>query len=100
MLPFSTVPYCIPLLPSLLNKSLNHVRAMAVMKSDRPQDPNNNGQGGMPVNTEEIDSVYETRVTGLSIHALVLASLGLLPLLRGIPMAVVSGIFLYLGRKV
>lgn len=42
----------------------------------------------------------ETRLTGLGIHALVLSSVGLLPLLRRIPTAVISGIFLYLGRTV
>ncbi|CAM9850277.1 unnamed protein product, partial [Choristocarpus tenellus] len=73
-------------------QSLNHVRAMATVNVDKES------AGGAKV--EEIQSVYETRVTGLGIHTLVLASLGLLPLLRGIPMPVVSGIFLYLGRKV
>lgn len=42
----------------------------------------------------------ETRVTGLGIHALVLSSVGLLPYLRRIPIPVISGIFLYLGRTV
>lgn len=50
--------------------------------------------------SEEIESVCETRATGFCVHALVLASLALLPQLAKIPMAVVSGIFLYLGRKV
>ena len=42
----------------------------------------------------------ETRVTGLGIHAMVLSSVGLLPFLRRIPIPVISGIFLYLGRTV
>lgn len=44
--------------------------------------------------------MFETRTTGFCVHALVLGSLALLPQLGKIPMAVVSGIFLYLGRKV
>ncbi len=44
--------------------------------------------------------MMETRLTGLGIHALVLSSIGLLPLLRRIPIPVISGIFLYLGRTV
>lgn len=50
--------------------------------------------------SEEIASIFETRATGFCVHALVLGSLALLPQLGKIPMAVVSGIFLYLGRKV
>lgn len=72
-------------------QSLNHVRstANAVTVSD-------------PVHgiKEEITDVMETRLTGLGIHFLVLASVLLLPYLRRIPLAVISGIFLYLGRKV
>lgn len=44
--------------------------------------------------------MMETRLTGLGIHALVLSSIALLPYLRLIPTPVISGIFLYLGRKV
>jgi HCO3- transporter family len=47
-----------------------------------------------------IQDVCENRLTGFSIHALILASIGMLPVLKRIPMPVVSGIFLYLGRKV
>lgn len=50
--------------------------------------------------SEIIESIHETRLTGFCVHALVLGSLALLPQLAKIPMAVVSGIFLYLGRKV
>lgn len=54
----------------------------------------------MGVRSEIIESMHETRLTGFCVHALVLGSLALLPQLAKIPMAVVSGIFLYLGRKV
>ncbi|CEM37273.1 unnamed protein product [Vitrella brassicaformis CCMP3155] len=48
----------------------------------------------------KIASVTENRLTGFMTHACILFSVGLLSVLRNIPMSVVSGIFLYLGRKV
>lgn len=96
-------------------QSLNHVRAMTT--TERIEDPDGSSK-------DRIIDVCETRVTGcvltalsvppapqvrlltgllllrLTIHALILASIFSLPLLRLIPMPVVSGIFLYLGRKV
>jgi len=47
-----------------------------------------------------IRSVVETRLSGLVLHSMILGSVCLLPLLKNIPMPVISGIFLYLGRKV
>eukprot|EP01038_Epipyxis_sp_PR26KG_P011681 gene11681-15642_t len=44
-------------------------------------------------------TILETRVTGFVIHLLILSSLLTLPLLKMIPIPVISGIFLYLGRK-
>lgn len=58
------------------------------------------GKGDVKQEEEETATVMETRLTGLGIHALVLSSIGLLPLLRRIPIPVISGIFLYLGRTV
>ena len=50
--------------------------------------------------TSEIFSdVIETRLTGLVIHGAILSSLFLLPFLGNIPVPVISGIFLYLGKK-
>ncbi|CAM9912680.1 unnamed protein product, partial [Ectocarpus sp. 6 AP-2014] len=72
-------------------QSLNHVRQMATFE------PATSAAGGR---SETIESMHETRLTGFCVHALVLGSLALLPQLGKIPMAVVSGIFLYLGRKV
>ena len=72
-------------------QSLNHVRAMADIEYIE------RGQLGKE---EVIKQVAETRLTGFTIHALILGSLGLLSTLRCIPMPVVAGIFLYLGRKV
>lgn len=48
----------------------------------------------------EISSVIETRLSGLVLHSMILSSLALLPVLKRIPMPVISGVFLYLGRKV
>jgi HCO3- transporter family len=48
---------------------------------------------------ETIDNITETRLTGFVIHGAILGSLLLLPLLAHIPVPVISGIFLYLGRK-
>jgi hypothetical protein len=53
----------------------------------------------MPSGAETIDNITETRLTGFVIHGAILGSLLLLPLLGHIPVPVISGIFLYLGRK-
>ena len=44
--------------------------------------------------------IMESRVTGFTIHAMILSSLLRLPLLSFIPIPVISGIFLYLGLKI
>lgn len=68
-------------------QSMNHVRAMTSRKFDEKT-------GEM-----EIDHVTETRATGFAIHAMLAATIGLLPLLTHLPIPVVSGVFLFLGRK-
>jgi hypothetical protein len=68
-------------------QSLNHVRAMAQTHFDEE------------TNKIEIDSVTETRVTGFTIHLLLASTVMLLPVIRKIPIPVVSGVFLFLGRK-
>ena len=68
-------------------QSLNHVRAMTTNRF--------NEKTGEP----EIVDVTETRLTGFTVHALILATLGILPLLGFVPIPVVSGVFLFLGRK-
>lgn len=47
----------------------------------------------------EITEVTETRVTGFAIHAMITATLLILPVLKYVPIPVVSGVFLFLGRK-
>jgi HCO3- transporter family len=68
-------------------QSLNHVRAMTETRYN--------------IDTEETEivSVTETRFTGFTVHALLAATVGLLPVLGFVPIPVVSGVFLFLGRK-
>jgi len=68
-------------------QSMNHVKAMTRMKF------NQNTQ------TVEVEKVTETRTTGFVIHAMLAATVGLLPTLRFLPIPVVSGVFLFIGRK-
>jgi len=72
-------------------QSLNHIRALAYVNT--VTDTNDSQPH------EVITGVLETRLTGFLIHALVLSSFVLLPMLRLIPMAVISGLFLFLGRN-
>jgi len=68
-------------------QSMNHVKAL----TDSEYNPE----------TEEIEivDVTETRLTGFVVHALIACSLLLLPIIRVIPIPVVSGVFLFLGTK-
>jgi len=68
-------------------QSLNHVRAMTTNRFNEK------------TGEAEIVDVIETRLTGFTVHALILSTLGLLPLLGFVPIPVVSGVFLFLGRK-
>lgn len=68
-------------------QSMNHVRAMAEQKFNEE------------TNQMEITEVTETRLTGFVIHALLASTVLLLPLIKKIPIPVVSGVFLFLGRK-
>lgn len=68
-------------------QSMNHVRAMAETKFNEE------------TNQMEITEVTETRMTGFVIHAMLASTVMLLPLIKKIPIPVVSGVFLFLGRK-
>jgi hypothetical protein len=68
-------------------QSLSHLKAMTETRF--------NDATGEP----EIVDVTETRVTGFFVHALLACTLGILPLLGYVPIPVVSGVFLFLGRK-
>ena len=68
-------------------QSMNHVRAMA------------NYEYNEETKKMEITEVTETRMTGFVIHAMLASTILLLPLIKKIPIPVVSGVFLFLGRK-
>lgn len=69
-------------------RSLNHVRSLATFEEVV-------SRGGDT--KERIIHVRENRVTGLAIHLLIGCSLLLLPVLQYVPMAVLYGVFLYMG---
>ncbi|KAI0560227.1 anion transporter [Gracilaria domingensis] len=64
-------------------QSLTHVQALAEVESRNGRD--------------EIVSIQENRLTAFFVHAAILCSLFLLPVVSRIPMAVISGLFLFLG---
>uniref|UniRef100_A0A7S1VPE3 Bicarbonate transporter-like transmembrane domain-containing protein n=1 Tax=Grammatophora oceanica TaxID=210454 RepID=A0A7S1VPE3_9STRA len=68
-------------------QSMNHVRAMT-------ESHFNETTGEV-----EITEVTESRFTGFAVHAMIAATVGILPLLHFVPIPVVSGVFLFLGRK-
>lgn len=68
-------------------RSLNHLRSLATTEEVT--------SGGET--RDRILHVQETRLTGFSIHLLLGLSLFLLPLLKSVPMAVLYGLFLFMG---
>mmetsp|Transcript_7729 Transcript_7729/g.9667 ORF Transcript_7729/g.9667 Transcript_7729/m.9667 type:complete len:196 (+) Transcript_7729:1-588(+) len=69
-----------PWLVAATVRSLAHLHALA--------DKDKNGK---------IESVYETRLTNLFVHSLILCSIFVLPWLKLIPVPVLYGVFLYMG---
>lgn len=67
--------------------AINHVRSLADTKVV--------GSGNQ--HKEVIDSVRENRVSPLMIHVLLAGSIFILPLIKLIPMAVLFGLFLFMG---
>jgi hypothetical protein len=67
--------------------SLNHVKALAEVEVK--------DAGGQK--REVITGVRENRVSPLAIHVMIAASILILPLIKLIPMAVLFGLFLYMG---
>ncbi len=78
----------LPWLVAATVRSLNHVRSLATTEEivDRSGSPH-----------AHILHVRENRVTGIAIHVLIGGSLLLLPVLKNVPLAVLFGLFLYMG---
>lgn len=75
----------LPLMCAGTVQSLAHVQALSTVEK-------RNGK-------EVITSVQENRLTAFFVHFGILSSLFLLPIVKRVPMAVVNGLFLYLGRN-
>jgi mannitol/fructose-specific phosphotransferase system IIA component (Ntr-type) len=78
----------LPWLTAATVRSLAHLRALSTVEDQLEPD----GQ-----TREHIVHVRETRLTGLAIHVMIGASLALLSVFHYIPMAVLYGLFLYMG---
>lgn len=78
----------LPWLVAATVRSLNHLHSLATIESVMTRDGDSR---------ERVLHVRETRVTGLAIHLLIGLSVFALPLLKTIPMAVLYGLFLFMG---
>lgn len=78
----------LPWLVAATVRSLAHVRGLSTFE----QVLRDNGEA-----SERITHVNENRITGLSIHLLIALSLLLLSTMKIVPMAVLYGIFLFMG---
>jgi len=78
----------LPWLVAATVRSLNHVRSLATIEEVVAR----NGE-----TRNRVIHVRENRLTGLTIHLSIGFSLLLLPLLKTIPMAVLYGLFLFMG---
>jgi len=78
----------LPWLVAATVRSLNHVRSLATVENVVNRDGDSR---------ERILHVQETRVTALAIHVLIGLSVLALPLLKMVPMAVLYGLFLFMG---
>ena len=78
----------LPWLVAATVRSLAHVRGLA--ETEEVVVPGGDTR-------DQVLRVQENRVTGLAIHVLIALSLLALPLLKVVPMAVLYGVFLYMG---
>jgi len=79
--------FALPWLVAATVHSLNHVKSLATMRTSQ--------NGGAA--HEVIDHVRENRISPLLIHVFIALSVLILPLIKLIPMAVLFGLFLYMG---
>ncbi|MEZ4332263.1 MAG: sodium bicarbonate transporter family protein [Myxococcota bacterium] len=79
--------FALPWIVAATVHSLNHVRSLATTEVVAA-----NG-----VQREVVRSVRENRLSGLAIHVLIGCSILILPLIQLIPMAVLFGLFLFMG---
>ena len=87
LLTFVNSLFGLPWLVAATVRSLNHVRACARFRTTE--------EGEV-----QIESMQENRITGLAIHSLIgCAILFFRPLLGQVPLAVLMGLFLYLGKS-
>jgi hypothetical protein len=78
----------LPWLVAATVRSLNHVRGLAQFKDIK----NKEGK-----TENKLISTRETRVSGLLIHLMLGGTLLVLPLIKQVPMAILYGLFLYMG---
>lgn len=78
----------LPWLVAATVRSLNHVRSLATVEEVVAHDGST---------CERIIHVLETRLSGVCIHVLIGLSLLFLPQLKTVPLAVLYGLFLYMG---
>ena len=78
----------LPWLVAATVRSINHVRSLATVEEVTKSNSESH---------ERILHVRETRVTGLVIHVLIGCSLLMLSAIKTIPMAVLYGLFLFMG---
>jgi len=81
-------PFALPWLMASVIPSLNHLRSLSETEDVT-------GPGGRA--RQKVVSVRENRITPLAIHVLIALSLVFVPLLRNMPMAVLFGLFLFMG---
>ena len=79
--------FALPWIVAATVHSLNHVRSLADVRQA--------GHGGQL--KEVVVRVRETRLSGLLIHLMIGISLFFLPLMASVPMAVLYGLFLFMG---
>lgn len=80
--------FALPWIVAATVHSINHVKSLATYKVSK-------GEGG--TKQEKIVSVRENRLSGLTIHVAIAVSLLFISYVAYIPMAVLFGLFLYMG---